>query len=128
MFFKKSEQTFSHWLFSQNTPSWMLDRVLNMPLHYLSCCAVVLRGIHGKLDICQIDYNIHSRLKIFLYSEVRHGNTTFQDNEGFTKFKETWSTIKFDVFVLSLISFLPMSQTISVISRSGVCYFLHTSN
>ena len=31
------------------------DRVLNMPLDYSSCFAVVQRGIHGKVDICQND-------------------------------------------------------------------------
>ena len=39
------------------------------------------------------------------------------------KVKGKWSTIKFDVFVLSFIFFAPMSQTIRVIS-----YFLQTSN
>ena len=42
--------------------------------------------------------------------------------------KEKWSTIKSDVLVLPFIFFVPMSKTISVINRSGVCYFLHSSN
>ena len=42
--------------------------------------------------------------------------------------KEKWSTIKFDVFVLSFIFFVTMSQTISFINRSGACNLLHTSN
>ena len=35
-----------------------------MPLHYWSCFAVVLREIHGKVDICQIDYSF-TKNKIF---------------------------------------------------------------
>ena len=49
-----------------------------MPLDYLSCFAVVLRGIHGEVDICQIDYSVHSKLRTFPYSEVIHGSTTFK--------------------------------------------------
>ena len=33
----------------------------------------VLRGIHEKVDICQTDYSIHSKLRIFCYSEVIPG-------------------------------------------------------
>ena len=39
----------------------------NMNMGYLSCFAVVLRGIHRKVDICQTDYCIHSKLRIFLF-------------------------------------------------------------
>ena len=46
-----------------------------------------------------------------------------QVNERLTKIKEKWSSIKFDVVVLSFIFFIPMSQTISVINISGMCYF-----
>ena len=49
-----------------------------MPLDYLSCFTVVLRGIHGKFDICRTEYSIHSKLRIF--------NT--QTNERLTKVKE----------------------------------------
>ena len=34
---------------------------------YLSCFIVVLRGIHRKVDICQTDCCIHSKLRIFLF-------------------------------------------------------------
>ena len=37
-------------------------------------------------------------------------------------------TIQFDVFYFSFIFFIILSQTISVINRSGMCYFLHVSN
>ena len=60
----------------------MFDRVLNMPLEYLSCFAMVLRGIHDKIDICQTDHSIHSKLRIFSYSEIFHGNTTFKLTKG----------------------------------------------
>ena len=44
------------------------------------------------------------------------------------KIKEKLSTVQFDIFDLSFIFFIPMSQTRNVINRSGACYFLHTSN
>ena len=56
-----------------------------MPLDYLSCFAVVLREIHGNVDICQNDYSIHSKLEFSPYSEVIHGSTTFKVNERITK-------------------------------------------
>ena len=51
-----------------------------------------------------------------------------QANERLTKVKEKWETIKFDVFVLSFIFFVPMFQTTSIINLSGKWYFLHASN
>ena len=59
----------------------MFDRVLNMPLDYLNYFAVVLRVIHRKFDICQTDYNIHSKIGIFPYSNVIHGSTTLKLTE-----------------------------------------------
>ena len=53
-----------------------------MPLDYLSYFAVVLRGIHKKVDICQNDYSIRSKLRIFLHFEVIHGSTTFKLTKG----------------------------------------------
>ena len=96
----------------------MFDKVLNIPLDELSCSAVVLRGIHKKVDICQTDHSIHSKQRIFSYSLVIYGRT--QANERLTKV--------FVVFVLSVISFAPMSQTIGVIDRSSVWYSLDISN
>ena len=66
----------------------MFARVLNMPLDYLSSFAVVLRGIHWKIGICQTDYNIHSKLRIFPYSEVIHGSTTFKLMKGKQRLKK----------------------------------------
>ena len=51
-----------------------------------------------------------------------------EPNKRLTKVKEKSWTIKFDVFVLSFIFFVPMSQTISAINVSGACYFLQASN
>ena len=59
----------------------MFDRVLNMPLDYLNYFAVVLRVIHGKVDICQTGYSIHFKLGIFPYSNVIHGSTTLKLTE-----------------------------------------------
>ena len=67
----------------------MFGRVLNMPLDYLSCFTMVLREIHEKVDICQTDYSIYSKLRIFLYSEVIHGSITFRLNQRLTKVKIT---------------------------------------
>ena len=96
----------------------MYVTVLNMPLDYLSCFTMVLRGIHRKVDISQTDYSIHSKLRIFWSHTQKY---TIKANERLKK----WSTIKFDILVLSLIFFVPMSQTISVINRSGT-YFFYT--
>ena len=41
-----------------------------------------MRGILKKVDICQTDYNIHSKLRVFPYSEVMHGNKTFKLTKG----------------------------------------------
>ena len=57
------------------------------------------------------------------YMEVQH--SSFQ---RFTKVKEKWSTIKFNLFIFYFIFFVSMSQTISNINRSDTCYFSHTSN
>ena len=55
---------------------------LNMPLDYLSCFVLILRGIHGKVDICQTDYGIHSRLRIFPNTDVIHGGATFKPTKA----------------------------------------------
>ena len=65
----------------------MFDRVLYMPLDYLSCFAMVLRGIHRKVDICQTDPCIHSELRILPYSEVIHGSTTFKLTKDLQRLK-----------------------------------------
>ena len=36
-----------------------------MPVDYLSCFVVVLRGIHMTMNIFQTDYSVHLRLQIF---------------------------------------------------------------
>ena len=63
----------------------MLHIVLIVPLDYLSCFAVVLKGIHGKVDVCQTDYIIYSKLRILPYSEW---NYNIQANKRLTKIKE----------------------------------------
>ena len=60
----------------------MVDRVLNMPLVYLSCFAVVLRGIHGNIDVCQTDYSIQSKLEFSPDSDIKHGSATFKLTKG----------------------------------------------
>ena len=60
----------------------MFDRVLNMPLGYLSYFALVLRGMYGNIDVCQTDYSIPSKLEFSPYSEIIHGSTTFKLTKG----------------------------------------------
>ena len=98
---------FSHWLFFRNFPSQVFDRVLNMPVDYLSCFAVILRGMHKKVDIWQIDYSIHSKLRIFSYSEVIHGNTTFKLTKGQQRLKENDQVFSFSSFFCFLCSNVP---------------------
>ena len=42
-----------------------INRVLNMPVDYLSCFVLVIRGIHMTINIFQTDYSVHLRLQIF---------------------------------------------------------------
>ena len=44
-------------------------------IQYLSCFAVILRGIHRNIDICQTVYNTSSLLEFSPYSEIIHGCT-----------------------------------------------------
>ena len=99
----------------------MFARGLNMPLDYLSSFAVVLRGIHWKIGICQTDYNIHSKLRIFPYSEVIHGSTT-KGKQRLKKNDQLINLMLFPFFIFLCSMFQTMSQT-SVINRSGTCYF-----
>ena len=59
-----------------------------MPLDYLSRFAVVSREMHRKVDICHTDYSLHSKLRIFSYSEVIHASTTFKLTKGYEKLKK----------------------------------------
>ena len=60
----------------------MFDKVLDMPLDQLNCFAMVLRGVHGKVDIYHTDYSNHSKQRIFPYSNVILGSTTFKLTKG----------------------------------------------
>ena len=56
----------------------MFDRVLNIPLDYLNCFPIILRGILGNVDICQTDYSILSKLEFSSYAEVMQGGKKVQ--------------------------------------------------
>ena len=71
-----------------------------MPLDHLNCFAVVLRGIHGKIDICQTDYSIHSKQRIFAYSNVIHGSTTFKLTKGYQENANQLLNLMFLFFLL----------------------------
>ena len=72
---------------------------------------MVLKGIHGKVDICQTDYTIHSKLRIFPYSKVIHGSTTFKLMKGLLRLKKNDQLLNL-IFFISFLYFVPMSQTI----------------
>ena len=100
-----------------------------MPLDYLSWLPVVLRYVdtrEGWYIRSWLYYPLQTKNFPLFWSHS--WKYDIQANDKLTKVKEKLSTIKFDVIVRSLIFFVPMSQTISVINISGACYFLHTSN
>ena len=47
----------------------------------LLCCGSK-NDTQGKAGICQTDCSIHSELKIFRYSDIIHGSTTFRLTKG----------------------------------------------
>ena len=49
-----------------------------MPLDYLSCFAVVLRGIHGNVDICQTNIVFSSNYNFPLIPEAVQGGKKVQ--------------------------------------------------
>ena len=77
----------------------MFGKVLDMPLDHLNCFAIVLRGIQGKVDICQTDYSIHSKQRILPYSNVIHGSIyNIQAKKRLKRVKGKQSTTKLNVF------------------------------
>ena len=62
--------------------------VLNIPLDYLSCFAVFLRGILRIVDICQTDYSIHNKLRISPLFRSYTWNYNIKANKMLTKVKE----------------------------------------
>ena len=81
------------------------------------------------------DCLIHVKLIIvftpnFQFSPIQrviHGSTTFKLKKRSTKVKRKMTAIQFDVFDLSFIFIIALSQT-SIINRSGACNFLRASN
>ena len=76
-----------------------------MPLDCSSCIAVVLRGVHGKVHIYQIDYSIHSKLKIFPYSKAIHGTLTFKLTKGLQRLKKNDQILNLMFLFLFFLSF-----------------------
>ena len=99
-----------------------------MPLDYLSCFAVVLRGIHVKVDIRQIFYSIHSKLRIFPYSEVTNRSTTFMLMKGQQRLKNTDQLL--NLMFLFFLSFSSLQCPRKEVSQTDVerAIFLHASN
>ena len=99
----------------------MFDMVLNIPLDYLICFAVVLRDILG------IVWYMPNWLSLQTFPLFRSHTWKYNIQANKTIIRKM-ITIQFDVFDLSFIFFIAMSQTVIVINRSGACYFLHASN
>ena len=85
----------------------------------------------GTFDICQTDYNIHSKLRFFPSFWSHTWNCNVHANEKLTAVKEKWSTISF-VFLI------PVSLAVGVIEvvhailcvhpTSGACAGMWLSN
>ena len=87
----------------------MFDRVLNMPLDYLSCFVMVPKRDTLKC-LALLNWLQYSLIFSLLWSHTwKH---KIQANERLTKIKEKWSIIQFDVSDLSFIFVIPMSQKI----------------
>ena len=69
-------------------------------------------------------------LKFLPYSEdIPYMKVQYSSERKYNKdLKKKRSIIQFDAFDLCFILFIPMSQTVSVIDKTGACYFLHASN
>ena len=83
----------------------------------------IKRDTHKCLIYAKTDYSIHSKLTSLPLFWSNTWKYKTRANGRLTKIKEKWSTIQFDVSDLSFIIFIPMCQTISVINRSGMCFF-----
>ena len=76
-----------------------------MLLDYLNCFAVVLRGIQRMVDVCQTDYGIHSKLRIFPCSNVIHGSTTFKLTKGQQSLNKNDRLLNLKLMILFFLSF-----------------------
>ena len=77
-------------------------------------------GYTWMVDICQTNYSIHSKLQtIFSLLWDHNSKYKIEANERLKKILKKLSTIQFDLWV---------SLFISVINRSGTCYFTHAPN
>ena len=54
---------------------------------------MVLRGIHEKDDICQTDYTVYSKLRIFPYSEVIYRSITFKLTKDKQRLKKSYQLL-----------------------------------
>ena len=118
---------FNHQVFSQNTPSYMFERVLNMRLVYLSCFAIVPRGSNTKRLIYAKLITVFTPNKDFPHNLKSYVELQHSSQRKVSIVKEKLSTIKFDAFLFHfLCSNAP--ERVSVINEDGMCHFLHTSS
>ena len=99
----------------------MSDMVLNIPPDYVSCFAVVLRVMLG-IDICETDYNIHAKLRIFPLFRSHTWKYNIHANKRLTKVKEKWYLFGLMFFIFISFSSL-QCQTISCKLNWGVLIF-----
>ena len=103
----------------------MFDKVLNMPLDFLRCFAMVLKQIHGNVDTCQTYYSIPPNQN-FTSFRSHTWKYNIQVNKSLTKVKRM---TKYSIlYFCSFIFLISMSQTIRTVNRSGAYYFLHALN
>ena len=58
---------------------WIHSEIHTKNIQHLNCFALILRGIHGNVDICRTDYNIHSNLELsYFYYQIRHEFAVFK--------------------------------------------------
>ena len=81
-----------------------------------------------SIDTCQTNYTIHSKLRISTLFLSHTWKSNLQAYKRLKKGAAKQLCIQLDAFVFPFIFFIPMPQTISIIKRSGACYFLYASN
>ena len=107
----------------------MFDKVLDMPQDHLNCFAVVLRGIYGKVDICQTDYSINSKQRIVPYSNVIHVSTTFELTKGEQGLKKNNQLLNLMfLFFLLFYSFQCTKQKVSKTEVVRAIFYMHQTS
>ena len=97
------------------------DSVYASGLLNLPCCSCKRDTWEGWYMLNWLYYQLH-----LFWSHTWQYN--IQANKRLTKVKEKLSTIKFDIFFLSFIFFVSMSQTISVIKVEHAIFYMYQTS